>query len=102
MGFWNSVIYIVTSRAACRDLFRSGLSFIKRSTGTGGARLSSLAELKNHGGMGANNAGRVGSPMGGNRSGPKTSWGDSHERLREEDLADGETKARGGMGVEEV
>lgn len=35
MGFWNSVIYIATSRAACKTLFYdigSGLAYFKKRT----------------------------------------------------------------------
>ena len=69
MGFWNSVIYITTSRAACRTLF---LNLFRKFGGSCGDGLpvddDSIREINTR------KSGRVG---GG-------SWGDSSEELRSE------------------
>ena len=67
MGFWNSVIYIATSRAACRTLF---LSLFRKVNGTGDGRLpidgDGVQELNTR------RSSRV----------RDSSWGDSSEELR--------------------
>ncbi|KAL9633761.1 MAG: hypothetical protein Q9164_004508 [Protoblastenia rupestris] len=62
MGFWNSVIYIVTSRAACKALI---VSIFAR----GSAHLH------------PKEMGTMKSPLGTRRSAQRVSWGDDFERL---------------------
>lgn len=63
MGFWNSVIYIVTSRVACRELIVRIFSGKKSVP-------SSIAENP-----------EVRSSYGTKGSGKRVSWGDDWERL---------------------
>ena len=67
MGFWNSVIYIATSRAACRTLFSN---LFRRFGGTGCMGLP--VEVDGGREMNTRRSSRI-------RGG---SWGDSSEELR--------------------
>ena len=65
MGFWNSVIYIVTSRAACRELIISVFS-------RGGNHLHNR------------DINAIKDSLSNRRSTQRVSWGDDFERLAEE------------------
>lgn len=71
MGFWNSVIYIATSRAACRTLF-SGLFRKFGGTGCGGLPIEGDGGREVH--VNTRRSSRV----------RGSSWGDSSEELRGE------------------
>jgi len=64
MGFWNSVIYIFTSRHACKDFFRTILSPSKRRVNTRDIRV-------------------VTSTLGPKSPGQRSHWDDDFERLAE-------------------
>lgn len=112
MGFWNSVIYIVTSRAACKELFYSIMLYFRRRKhrGSGGsARIGSELGYNDNSGMIAG----MGSPLGHRRPSlikSKLSWGDDWERLQGEGDGGGirrsEISGGGGpdleMGKEEI
>ncbi|CAD6594551.1 MAG: hypothetical protein ASARMPREDX12_009539 [Alectoria sarmentosa] len=72
MGFWNSVIYITTSRAACRTLF---LNLFRHFRGTGRGRLPIDDD-----GVRESTTRRSSRVRG-------KSWGDSSEELRGENVA---------------
>ena len=72
MGFWNSVIYITTTRDACKTLF----SALFRRLGCGGRD----AAGGDDGGDGVRECG--GGTRKSGRGGVSGSWGDSYEELR--------------------
>lgn len=63
MGFWNSVIYIATSRAACKALFFNMLRRWKGGSGKAGEEE------------------RLGRVVARRRSRGRINWGDDWERL---------------------
>lgn len=67
MGFWNSVIYFMTSRAACKDLIVTVFS-----RGNSHLRKNDISAIK--GSMGA-------TPF--RKPSQRVSWGDDFERLSE-------------------
>ena len=72
MGFWNSVIYIATSRAACRTLFSS----LFRKFGC------NCAGVADDGGGGGGVREITAGKRSGRVGGGNGSWGDSSEELR--------------------
>ena len=75
MGFWNSVIYVTTTRDACKTLFSSLFRRLSRGGGGGGGSSvggDDAGEGLRESATGNRKSGRVG---GG-------SWGDSSEELR--------------------
>ena len=75
MGFWNAIIYAMTSRAACKKLIL-GLFARRRQSRAGGA----AAQERDH-----RSSSRLGGGYHGNRrSAQRVSWGDDFERLKGE------------------